>query len=86
MAMGRVFADDAMLLRITRAESHLTREADKTLTMLARLQAIRVAEWDITPSNGAIGFVLPNGAPDDGEVASSAREADPDALTAQRAG
>jgi hypothetical protein len=40
-AAARVYADDALVQRVARAEGHLSRELDRTLALLARLAAGR---------------------------------------------
>ncbi len=59
-AAARMYADDGLVQRVARAESHLSRELDRTLMMLSRLQGDRPVDAGGS-RYGAAGFVLRNG-------------------------
>lgn len=57
-AAARVYADDGLIQRVARAESHLSRELDRALILLVRRRAERNHE---PAAVRAIDFVLSNG-------------------------
>lgn len=69
VAASRLLADESLIQRVARAESHLARELDRTLMMLAQRRAERAREPNLVRVGG---FVLRNGvAPERHEVPAS---------------
>jgi hypothetical protein len=52
---ARLYADEALIQRVARAETHLSRELNRTLALLA---ALRIARCPAPNTVAAIGFVL----------------------------
>lgn len=60
-AAARLYADGGVIERVVRAESHLSRELDRTLALLGRLRMGRNAQCPCDAPVGRSGFVLGNG-------------------------
>ncbi|MBP3956858.1 hypothetical protein J8F10_16420 [Gemmata sp. G18] len=61
---AQLYVDEALIQRVARAESHLARELDRTLGMLAKLQGQRCIEFGAGAHPCPVGFVLQDAPPE----------------------